>query len=79
MNQNMQQMAQMMKTIKNPQQAVNQFMQNNSNPVFNKLINMANSGDEEGLKNFARNMYKEKGLDFDQEYQNFQSMISQFK
>lgn len=79
MNQNIQQFMQMMKGIKNPQQAVSQLMQKNSNPVVNRLVDMANNGDEEGIKNFARNMYKEKGMDFDKEYSEFQNMMNQFK
>lgn len=79
MNQNFQQFMQMLKSVKNPQQMVSQLMKNNNNPVFNKLIDMANKGDIEGLTNFGRNMYQEKGMNFDEEYQNFQNTMDQFK
>jgi len=47
-----------------------------SNPIINNLIEMAQKGDEKSVENFARNMCKEKGTDFDKEFSNF---MSQFK
>lgn len=38
-----------------------------NNPIFNNLIDMADRGDSQGVENFARNLLKERGLDFDQE------------
>lgn len=50
-----------------------QKMVNNNNPILNNLINMARSGDSKGVENFARNICKEKGKDFDKEFSEFMS------
>lgn len=42
-----------------------------NNPVMGNLIDMANKGDTKGLENFARNLFKEKGRDFDEEFSEF--------
>lgn len=42
-----------------------------NNPVMGNLIGMANKGDTKGLENFARNLFKEKGRDFDEEFSEF--------
>ena len=52
--------------IKNPKEFVINFAKQNSNPMMNNLIQMAEKGDTQGLENFARNMFKEQGQDFDQ-------------
>jgi hypothetical protein len=52
-----------------PQKIVEQMV--NSNPMMANLIKMANSGDTRGVENFARNMFKEKGRDFDKEFSEF--------
>ena len=43
-----------------------------NNPIFNRLIDMMNNGDEAGVEMFARNLLKEKGLDLDTEKSKFQ-------
>lgn len=53
------------------QQFLNNFINRNQNPMFKNLIQMAREGNEEGLKTFARNLYKEKGRDFDKEFAEF--------
>ena len=58
---------------KTPQQMLQKMISNNSNPVLNNLINMAQTGDSKGVENFARNLYKEKGKDFDKEFSEFMS------
>lgn len=45
------------------------------NPMLSNLIGMANNGDVDGVRNFARNLYKDKGLDFDKEFSNFMNNI----
>jgi hypothetical protein len=50
--------------------AMNLIKQNN-NPIFNNLIEMANKGDTKGLEQFARNIFKEQGKNFDTEFNNF--------
>lgn len=58
---------------KTPQQILQKMMKDNSNPVLNNLINMAQTGDSKGVENFARNLCKEKGKDFDKEFSEFMS------
>ena len=52
-----------------PQKIVEQMVGNN--PMMANLIKMANSGNTSGVENFARNMFKEKGRDFDKEFNEF--------
>lgn len=54
-----------------PQKIAEQMM--GSNPMVANLMKMANSGDTEGVEKFARNMFKEKGRDFDKEFSEFRS------
>lgn len=49
----------------------NTVKNNNSNPMFANLINMAENGDTKGVEDFARNLLKEQGRDFDKEYTEF--------
>lgn len=42
-----------------------------SNPILSNLIGMAKSGNSQGVETFARNMFKEKGRDFDKEFAEF--------
>lgn len=63
----------------NLKQIVMNMLKNNSNPIFNNLIEMAEKGDSKGVENFARNMMKEQGRDFDKEMSNFQNMFNQNK
>lgn len=55
----------------NPQQLFARFMQQNQNPMVNNLIKMAQNGNTKELENFARNMCKEKNINFDIEFSNF--------
>lgn len=51
------------------------MMGNNSNPMINRLIEMARTGNSKEIENFARNIMKEKGRDFDKEFSEFMSQI----
>lgn len=55
----------------NVQNLIMQTMANNSNPMIKNLIEMAQKGDTQGVENFARNLYKEQGKDFDKEFSIF--------
>ena len=55
----------------NVQNLIMQTMVNNSNPMIKNLIEMAQKGDTQGVENFARNLYKEQGKDFDKEFSIF--------
>ena len=66
----------MLKGIKNPKEAVINMIKSNNNPMLKNLVEMAEKGDMQGVENFARNVYKEQGKDFDQEFNNFKSMFN---
>lgn len=53
-----------------------QQMAGNSNPIINDLIRMAKKGDNKSIENFARNIAKERGINFDKEYSNFFSSLN---
>lgn len=55
----------------NPKQVAMNMMKNNCNPVMKNIITMAESGDTKGLEQFAKNMMKERGQDFDKEFNDF--------
>ena len=65
------QIMQLLRGIKNPKEAVFQLIKGNNNPIMKNLVEMAEKGDKEGLENFARNMLKEQGRDFDAEMNEF--------
>lgn len=54
-----------------PQKIAEQMVGNN--PMMVNLIKMANAGDTDGVEKVARNMFKEKGRDFDKEFSEFRS------
>lgn len=64
---------QMMQTGMDPKAAVMQILQNgNIDPnMAQSLIQMGNNGDMNGIMNFGRNVFKEKGKDFDTELNKF--------
>ena len=63
----------MLKGITNPKQFVMNNLGIKNNPMMGNLIKMAQDGDTHGVENFARNMFKEQGKDFDTEFANFMS------
>lgn len=68
-----------MNSGKTPKDIAIQMMGNYNNPVINNLIQMAEKGDYKGVENFARNMFREQGRDFDKELQEMQNFINNFK
>lgn len=61
----------MIKGFKNPKEAVINMVKSNNNPMIKNLVEMAEKGDAQGVENFARNIMKEQGRDFDAEMGNF--------
>ena len=49
---------------------------NNNNPMLKNLLEMAQQGNSKGIEDFARNLYKEKGRDFDKEFSAFMSQYN---
>lgn len=59
---------------KNPQQiAMN--MIGKSNPMLSNLMQMANTGNTKGVETFARNLCKERGINYDKEFSEFMKQI----
>lgn len=67
------QIIQMIKGGNNPQQLVLNFLNQNSmqNPMLANLAELAKSKDVSSLENLARNAARERGLDFDKEFEKF--------
>ena len=61
----------MLKGMKSPKEAVISMVKSNNNPMIKNLVEMAEKGDNEGIENFARNMFREQGRDFDSEIKQF--------
>lgn len=60
----------------NPEQILANMLNNNNNPVFNNLLKMAKEGNSDGVRNFARNLFKEQGRDFDKEFTEFRQKFN---
>lgn len=42
-----------------------------NNPILKEVINKAQRGDRKGVEDFARNLFREQGRDFDKEFSEF--------
>lgn len=65
---------QMIKRGSNPQQLLMTIMENGvsqNNPMMANLMQLAKNNDTTAIENFARNLAKESGIDFDKEFSNF--------
>ena len=62
-----------MQMMGNPEQFVMGMLESTaqSNPIAKNLLNLARQGDGAQIEQIARNMAKEKGIDFDTEFNNF--------
>lgn len=69
---------QLMKAMQNPQQFIQSMMGNNQimqNPMAKNVLGMAQKGDLKGIEQFGRNIAKERGVDFDSEFESFKSKM----
>lgn len=57
----------------NPQEILMKTVTNSNNPMILNLVKMAKEGNSQGVETFARNLFKEKGRDFDKEFSEFMS------
>lgn len=60
---------QMMQSMRNPQQIINQMMNNSQamqNPILKNAMDMASKGDSKGVEKLARNICTEKGINPDE-------------
>lgn len=73
---NLAQIAQLVKG-KDPKAIVLDMMKNQkiNNPNINQLIQFAQRGDNNSLVNLADTLFKQQGLDLNQELNNFMSLI----
>lgn len=69
------QLLNILKQLKNPKEAVLSMVNNSNNPMLKNLVDMAEKGDSKGVEQFARNLYKQYGRDFDQEYSQMMGMF----
>ena len=76
-NTNPMQILQFVKKSKNPQQAVYNMVekQMGNNPIFSNLLALAKINKGEEIKNIARNLCKERGVDFDKEFNSFRKNL----
>ena len=74
----MQMLQMLMKKGNNPQQMAEQMIQSmgGNNPMLGNLMQLAKDGNTKNIEQFARNICKSKGIDFDKE---FSSFLSNFK
>ena len=67
---------QFLRGIKNPQQFVMNMLVQNQTPMGMQLINLAKTGNKTQIENFARNICKERGMDFDKSFSEFMKQIN---
>ena len=61
----------------NPQQMVMNMLQQNAqgNPIFANILSLAQNGNAQEIENIVRNMARERGIDFDKEFNSFRQMF----
>ena len=76
-NVNPMQLIQMIKNGQNPQQLMMSVLQQRSqgNPLYENLYNLAGKGKTGDIESIVRTMFKEKGLDFDKEFNSFKKTL----
>lgn len=64
-------------TSKNPQDMVLNMLEEraNQNPMFKNLATLVKSGDTQQVETVVRNIAREKGIDFDKEFNSFKQMF----
>lgn len=74
---NYDQIIQMMRQGKNPQQLVLAMMENNmkGTPFGDNLINLARQGNSKEIERIARNMAAQQGIDYDKEFMAFKQRL----
>lgn len=66
----------MIKQGQNPQQIMLSLLQQNTNnPMIQNLLQLAQNNDKIGIENIARNILKERGMDFDKEFNSFRKNL----
>ena len=69
---------QIMQSINNPQQLINQITGNKqimSNPMIKNAVDMTQKGDSQGLEQLVRNIAQTKGVNFDEVFNQVKSQM----
>lgn len=71
------QLISMIKNGQNPQQLMMNVLEGNAanNPMGANLLNLAKGNKTEELEKIARNIAKDRGIDFDTEFKQFKQML----
>ena len=61
----------------NPEQMMMSMLERSAqnNPILENLLNMAKNNDSEGIEKYVRNVAREKGIDYDKEFNSFKQMF----
>lgn len=61
----------------NPEQMVMSMLQQSTstNPIARNILSLAQQRDYQQIEQIVRNMAREKGIDFDKEFNNFKQMF----
>lgn len=57
----------LIKNINNPQEFVLSMLKNNGNPILSNMVSLAQKGNYNEVEKIARNLCKERGIDYDKE------------
>ena len=74
---NFQQMVQFIKAGNNPEQFIMMMLQTGAknNPVFANILQLAQNKNYKGVENVVKNLAKQRGIDFDKEFNNFRQTL----
>ena len=61
----------------NPEQTMMSILERSAqgNPLMGNILTMARNRDAKGIENMARNIAREKGIDYDREFNSFKQMF----
>ena len=68
----------MIKAMKNPQEAIIEMAGGDNNPILKNAIDMAKNGKNDDLMQLAQNLCKEKGIDFEKDFNKFSKDYKDF-
>lgn len=68
----------MIKAMRNPQEAIIEMAGGNNNPILKNAIDMAKNGKNDDLMQLAQNLCKEKGIDFEKDFNKFSQDYKDF-
>lgn len=71
------QLLQMIKQGKNPQQLMMSILEQRmgNTPMGENLLKLAKNNDKKEIENIARNIMKQRGVDYDKEFEAFKQLL----